>query len=131
MCLCVKTGRGGVCGHLPLPNVCSSTMVAAAMAAVAAVAPPTPFPRPHLLLHSSSSSAAPPKSRAAPTTLPTTMPATAPEDRLLEGEGERVGGGGGPMGGGGWSGCSVTRLPLTPQPDMESSTMSCGLACPT
>ena len=73
----------------------------------------------------------PPKSRAAPTTLPTTMPATAPEDRPPEVEGEGVGRGGGPMGGSGWSGSSITRLPLTPQPNMESSTMSCGPACLT
>ena len=64
---------------------------------------------------------------AAPAMLPTTMPATAPGDRpeLLVGMEEGVGGGSG------WSGSSVTRLPFTPQPDMTSSMMSCGLACRT
>ena len=66
--------------------------------------------------------------RTAPT-VPTTMPATAPEDSPWlwlavadDGEGR---------GGSGWSGSSVTWLPLTPQPDMLPSTMSSGLACRT
>ena len=58
--------------------------------------------------------------------LPTTMPATAPEDRPWLLEVEAAGGAGR---GRGVSGSSVMTLPFTPQPDMESSVMSCGLAC--
>ena len=65
-----------------------------------------------------------PASSAAPAMLPTTMPATAPEDKPeLLAEGGRGSGRGS-----GWSGSSFTRLPFTPQPVMESSMMSCGLA---
>ena len=62
--------------------------------------------------------------------LPTTMPATAPAGKaelLLEAAWCRLGGGAACVSG--VSGRSVTRLPFTPQPEKESSTMSCGLAC--
>ena len=55
------------------------------------------------------------------------MPATAPADSPQLPEAEQGGGGKG-RDSSGWAGSSVTRLPFTPQPDMASSTMSCGLA---
>ena len=83
----------------------------------------------HSHLCISSSMAAPTRS-AAPKTLPTTMPATAPAGKaellleaawcVLVGVAVCVSG---------VSGRSVTRLPFTPQPEKDSRTMSCGLAC--
>ena len=76
----------------------------------------------------STSSMTRPSSNTPTTAPPTAMPATAPGDRsmssppLLE-SGGALGG----RGGSGWSGSSVTRLPLTPQPDRESSTIWCRL----